>query len=77
MCTDAGSQTQKHPGNARHPRLREGGIVVDRVMGSHSILTREGGPTFSIPRHGSVKVGLLLAKIKLAGMTYEEFEALI
>jgi predicted RNA binding protein YcfA (HicA-like mRNA interferase family) len=57
--------------------FEKAGFVVDRVVGSHYILTREGGPTFSIPRHGKVKAGLLLAKIKAAGLTYEEFEALI
>jgi len=31
----------------------------------------------SIPRHSTIKVGLLLAKIKAAGMTYEEFESLL
>jgi len=47
------------------------------VAGSHVILVRNGSPVISIPRHGTVKAGLLMAKIKAAGMTYEEFEALI
>jgi predicted RNA binding protein YcfA (HicA-like mRNA interferase family) len=53
------------------------GFKVDRVAGSHYILVRDGGPTISIPRHDPVKVGLLLSKIKGAGLTYEEFEALL
>ena len=53
------------------------GFELDRVAGSHYILVRDGGPTISIPRHDPVKVGLLLSKIKAAGLTYEEFEALL
>jgi len=37
-------------------------------------LVREGSPVISIPRHDTVKAGLLLAKITAAGLTYEEFE---
>jgi predicted RNA binding protein YcfA (HicA-like mRNA interferase family) len=53
------------------------GFRVERVAGSHYILARDGSPTISIPQHDPVKVGLLLSKIKLAGLTYEEFEALL
>ena len=57
--------------------FEKAGFAVDRVVGSHYVLTRKGGPTFSIPYHGTVKAGLLLAKIKAAGLTYEEFDALL
>ena len=53
------------------------GYRLDRVSGSHYILVREGSPVISIPRHSTVKTGLLLSKIKAAGLTYEEFEALL
>jgi predicted RNA binding protein YcfA (HicA-like mRNA interferase family) len=53
------------------------GYRIVRVHGSHVILTREGSATISIPRHATVKIGLLLAKIKVAGMTPDEFEELL
>jgi predicted RNA binding protein YcfA (HicA-like mRNA interferase family) len=53
------------------------GYSVSRVAGSHFILTRANSPVLSIPRHRVVKTGLLMAKIKAAGLTYEEFEALL
>jgi predicted RNA binding protein YcfA (HicA-like mRNA interferase family) len=50
------------------------GYEVARVTGSHYVLKHPERPTISVPRHGSVKVGLLLSKIKAAGLTREEFE---
>jgi len=35
---------------------------------------RDESPTIVIPRHDVVKVGLLMSKIRLAGMSYDEFE---
>ncbi len=57
--------------------FQKAGYAVDRVAGSHYILVREGSPPLSIPRHPTIKLGLLLAKIKAAGMSYEEFEDLL
>lgn len=53
------------------------GYRLDRVAGSHYILVREGSPVVSIPFHGTVKVGLLMSKIRAAGLTYDEFERLL
>ncbi len=53
------------------------GYTVNRVAGSHYILVREDSPVISIPRHRVIKVGLLTTKIKAAGLTYDEFEALL
>ena len=53
------------------------GFTLSRVAGSHYILTRPGTSVISIPRHSTVKVGLLLAKIKAAGMSYDDFEELL
>jgi predicted RNA binding protein YcfA (HicA-like mRNA interferase family) len=50
------------------------GYEVARITGSHYVLKHPERPTISIPRHGTVKVGLLLSKIKAAGLTPEEFE---
>jgi predicted RNA binding protein YcfA (HicA-like mRNA interferase family) len=47
------------------------------VRGSHYVLTHPERPAISIPRHREVKVGLLMAKIKAAGLTVEEFEELL
>ncbi len=57
--------------------FEKAGYGLDRVAGSHYILVREGSPVISIPRHSTIKAGLLPAKIKAAGMTYEEFESLL
>lgn len=57
--------------------FQRAGYSVNRVAGSHVILVHENRPTISIPRHRTLKTGLLAAKIKVAGMTYEEFEELL
>ncbi len=57
--------------------FQKAGYVIARVVGSHYILVREGSPVISVPRHSTIKVGLLMAKVKAAGMTYEEFEDLL
>ena len=54
--------------------LEKLGYEVARITGSHYVLKYPERPTISIPRHGNVKVGLLLSKIKAAGLTPEEFE---
>lgn len=50
------------------------GWYVDRVVGSHAILRKEGTPvTLSVPLHKEIKKGLLRALIRDADMTVEEF----
>jgi predicted RNA binding protein YcfA (HicA-like mRNA interferase family) len=53
------------------------GYAVNRISGRHVIMTHEERATISIPRHRVLKTGLLTAKIKAAGLTYEEFEELL
>lgn len=53
------------------------GYEVARVRGSHYVLKHSERVTLSIPRHRVVKIGLLLSKIKAAGITPEEFEELL
>jgi len=53
------------------------GYKVRRVKGSHYVLAHPGRPVISIPRHRELKVGLLVSKIKEAGLTVEEFEGLL
>ena len=48
-----------------------------KTRGPHHILTKEEHEAIlSIPRHRTIKKGLLLKQIKKAGMTVEEFLAL-
>ena len=53
------------------------GYDVARVRGSHYVLKHPDRSTISIPRHRTVKIGLLLSKIKAAGITPEEFQELL
>ena len=45
--------------------------------GSHVNIKMPNGQIITIPSHGEVKMGLLLAAIKKAGLTIEEFLKLI
>jgi len=55
------------------------GYSVERQCGSHHILRHHDKVGLSIPVHKGriLGVGLLLSKIKDAGMTVEEFKALL
>ncbi len=54
------------------------GWKVDRIVGSHVILRKEGSPvTLSVPLHRELKKGLLRALIRDAEMTVEEFVKLL
>ncbi len=56
------------------------GFVLDRTRGSHNILRHpEKVERLSIPIHKGkiLGVGLLCRQIKVAGMTLEEFTALL
>ena len=49
-----------------------------RVRGSHHILKHPNGSMIVLPTHrGTLKVGLLLDAIELAGLSPEEFEELL
>ena len=47
------------------------------MRGSHYVLKHPRRAAITIPRHREVKVGLLMSKIKAAGLTVEEFEELL
>ncbi|MBI4084244.1 MAG: type II toxin-antitoxin system HicA family toxin [Candidatus Lambdaproteobacteria bacterium] len=56
--------------------LERAGFAVRRVRGSHYHLTRPGGSMglVTVPRHGrDLKRGTLVAIIRQAGLTVEEF----
>jgi predicted RNA binding protein YcfA (HicA-like mRNA interferase family) len=61
--------------------LRRGGFEVLRVSGSHFILRKPGAPLskVSVPVHGAndVPPGTVRSIIKQAGLTAEEFMALL
>ena len=60
--------------------LLRSGFVVDRIVGSHHILTMPGEPahTVTVPVHGNrdLKPGTLRSIIRQAGLTPEEFNEL-
>lgn len=53
------------------------GYVMVRQRGSHMILERVGFPSLTIPNHRSVSPFLLRSQIRRAGITEEEFLALL
>jgi predicted RNA binding protein YcfA (HicA-like mRNA interferase family) len=57
--------------------FQRAGHAVARTSGSHVILEHEHRKTIVIPRYGVVKSGLLLARVKDAGLTPDEFAALL
>ena len=57
--------------------FRRAGFVVLRQRGSHVILSRTGRPHLVIPNHRAVAPFLLRAQIRRAGLTEEQFIALL
>ena len=61
--------------------LARAGFVLDRVVGSHHVMTRSGDPrrTVSVPVHGNrdLKRGTLRAIVRQAGLIPEEFRRLL
>jgi predicted RNA binding protein YcfA (HicA-like mRNA interferase family) len=61
--------------------LRRAGFVVDRVVGSHHVLTHpdDARRAVTVPFHvaRSLKPGTLRSIIRQAGLSVEEFRALL
>lgn len=58
--------------------FQKAGWVKDRQRGSHVILIKHGHPaSLSVPQHREVTPGTLRALIRAAGMSVEEFVALM
>jgi len=58
--------------------LEKAGFIVLRQKGSHCLLYKKGKPLLVIPIHSKdLKIGLLKKEIKKAGLTIEQFEALL
>jgi len=54
------------------------GFVIKRRRGSHIAMTKPGSPaTLSIPEHRQIKPGTLRSQIRKAGLSVEEFIALV
>ncbi len=56
--------------------LRRAGFETQRQTGSHLIM-RRGSRTVVVPQHKPIKPGTLKGLIDQAGMTVEEFAALL
>ncbi len=58
-------------------KFNRAGWVVDRQIGSHVMLVKEGfAYTLSVPQHGELGIGILKKLIKTAGLTIESFNRL-
>ncbi len=61
--------------------LQRAGFFVDRVVGSHHVMVFPGDPTRTVivPVHGArdLKPGTMRAVIRQAGLTVDEFAALL
>ena len=58
--------------------LQRAGWQVDRQRGSHVVLLRTGSiASLSVPQHPELAPGTLRALIRAAGMSVEEFAALL
>ncbi len=58
--------------------LERGGWHADRKRGSHVIMIRPGqSASLSVPQHPELAPGTLRAIIRAAGMTVEEFVAIL
>ena len=61
--------------------LTRAGFVIDRIVGSHYIMAHPDDPrrAVSVPHHGKkdLKPGTLRAIIRQAGLSVEEFNALL
>ena len=57
--------------------FREVGYEVDHQTGSHIILRNPSGRRLSVPNHRELAKGTLRALIREAGLSKEQFEALL
>jgi predicted RNA binding protein YcfA (HicA-like mRNA interferase family) len=58
-------------------KFRRAGWVVDRQVGSHVMLVKQGYPyTLSIPQHKELGIGILKKLLKQAELSVKEFNAL-
>jgi predicted RNA binding protein YcfA (HicA-like mRNA interferase family) len=75
--SDGGRRLRGLSGEEVVRAFERAGYAVSRVRGSHYVLTHPQRTVIAIPRHRELKVGLLISKIKAAGLTVQEFERLL
>ena len=57
-------------------KFKRAGWLVDRQVGSHVMLVKQGYPyTLSIPQHKELGIGILKKLLKQAEISTEEFNA--
>ncbi len=86
MAASEGGERRKS-GSARLPTVSgeravsaflKAGWIKDRQHGSHAILVKPGHPaTLSVPQHRHLAPGTLRSLIRYAGMSVEQFVALL
>ena len=64
-------------GNGFVKAMQKVGYTWDHTEGSHMILLHPSGRRLSVPRHKGLGRGLLRALIRDAGLTRDEFMALL
>ncbi len=64
-------------GRAAVQALCRAGYIIARQRGSHIVLTKPGSPNLTIPAHKSVSPFLLRSQIRRAGLTEDQFLALL
>ncbi len=58
-------------------KFKRAGWVVDRQVGSHVMLVKQGYPyTLSVPQHKELGIGILKKLLKQAELSVKEFNAL-
>jgi len=75
--SDAGRKLRGISGERAIRAFQRIGYSVARSRGSHVVLEHPERKALVIPRHGSLRPGLLLARVKDAGLTPEEFADLL
>jgi predicted RNA binding protein YcfA (HicA-like mRNA interferase family) len=58
-------------------KFKRAGWTVDRQVGSHVMLVKQGYPyTLSVPQHKELGIGILKKLLKQAELSVKEFNAL-
>jgi len=74
---DAGRKLRGISGDRAIHAFQRVGYRIARSRGSHVILEHPERKALVVPRHGTLRPGLLLARVKDAGLTPEEFADLL
>ncbi len=75
--SEAGRKLRGVTGERAIRAFQKMGYRVVRSRGSHVVLEHAQRRALVIPRHGTLRAGLLLARVKDAGLTAEQFADLL